>query len=207
MVTVFADQHLCQQSLGGHAAIDRTLWCWRLDDSPLTSPAAIARPADHAHPQLSGDVVEHLGTVFADLMQSATAARTGFVVNIDDDLGPRQMRRQRATVAPYRLGTMRLGVRPGRRRRRRLQPGHLFGHRLLQILDPLLQDFVVEPLGPAAKPIALQPGDQQLQPLDLGQRRAQDQLQRGRIVGQVGGGGEHTGTLDYRCESVPMNLA
>src|ERR1700722_19299068 len=59
MVTVFADQHLCQQSLGGHAAIDRTLWCWRLDDSPLASPTAITWPADHAHPQLSGDVVEH----------------------------------------------------------------------------------------------------------------------------------------------------
>jgi hypothetical protein len=71
----------------------------------------------------------------------------------------------------------------------------------------LLQGLVVEPLGPAAKPIALQPGDQQLQPRDLGQRRAQDQLQRGRIVGPVRGGGEHTGTLDYRCESVPMNLA
>jgi hypothetical protein len=71
----------------------------------------------------------------------------------------------------------------------------------------LLQGLVVEPLGPAAKPIALQASDQQLQPLDLGQRRAQDQLQRCRIVGQVCGGGEHTGTLDYRCESVPVNLA
>jgi len=42
------------------------------------------------------------------------------------------------------------------------------GHRLLQILDPLLQGLVVELLGAAAKPIALQPGDQQLQTLDLG---------------------------------------
>jgi hypothetical protein len=32
-------------------------------------------------------------------MQSATATRAGFVVDIDDDLDPRQMRRQRAAVA------------------------------------------------------------------------------------------------------------
>ena len=58
-----------------------------------------------------------------------------------------------------------------------------------------------------AEAIALQASKLKLQPLDLGQRRAQDQLQRGRIVGQVRGGGEHTGTLDYRCQSVPMNPA
>ena len=68
--------------------------------------------------------------------------------------------------------------------RRRVQPGLLFGHRLFQVLEPLLQRLVVELFRAPAEPVALQAGDQQLQPLDLGQRRAQDQLQRRRIVGQ-----------------------
>jgi hypothetical protein len=207
VVAVLADQHLGQQSLGGQAAINRTLRGWRLNHGPLAHPAAIARPADHAHPQLGGDIVQHLGAVFADPMQSSAATGAGFVVDIDDDLDTRQMPRQRTAVALGRFGgTLRLA----RRRRRggcRLQPGLLLGHRLRQILDPLLQGLVVELFGPAAKPIALQPGDQQLQTLDLGQRRAQDQLQRRRVVGQICGRGEHPNRLNYRYESVLMNLA
>jgi hypothetical protein len=50
---------------------------------------------------------------------------------------------------------------------------------------------VVELLRAAAEPVAPQPGDQQVQPLDLSQGCAQDGLQGSRILGQVCGGGEH----------------
>jgi len=94
-----------------------------------------------------------------------------------------------------------------RRRRNRIQRGRLLGQRLLQLLDPLLEPRVAELFGAAAESIALQGRDHQPQPLDLGQRRAQDLLQRRRIFGQSCGGGEHPGTLNRRCESAPMNLA
>ncbi len=83
----------------------------------------------------------------------------------------------------------------------------LLGQRLLQVLDALLERWVVEPFGAAAKPVALQTRDQQPQSFDLGQCRAQDLLQRRRILGQGCWGDEHAETLDGRCESEPMNPA
>jgi hypothetical protein len=71
----------------------------------------------------------------------------------------------------------------------------------------LLERRVVEPFGAAAKPVALQTRDQQPQSFDLGQCRAQDLLQRRRILGQGCWGDEHAETLDGRCESEPMNPA
>jgi hypothetical protein len=49
--------------------------------------------------------------------------------------------------------------------------------------------------------MALQPGDQLVQPLDLGQCRAQHRLQRRGVVRQRGWGGEHGKTLNRRHES------
>ena len=93
-------------------------------------------------------------------------------------LDPRQMRRQRAAIAFRRLGTRRtlFGFAGAGSRRRRIQPRWLFGHGLFEILAPALHCFVVELFGTAAKSVALQTGDDQPQPLDLGQRRAQDLL-------------------------------
>ena len=68
------------------------------------------------------------------------------------------------------------GGRPGLRLGRRLQRGHLFGHGLFQILARLLHRLVGQLFRPAAEAVALQAGKLQLQPLDLGQRRAQDRL-------------------------------
>src|ERR1700712_3590205 len=62
-------------------------------------------------------------------------------------------------------------------------------------------------LRPAAEAMALQAGKLKLQPLDLSQRRAQDRLQRGGILGQVCGGFEHDSRLNPRCKSGLMNLA
>ena len=124
VVAVFVDQHMRQQRLGRHAAVDRPLRRRRLNDRFLAGPAAIARPADHPDPQLGRDVVQHLGPVFADPMQCTAAARAGLVLDIDHQLDPRQMRRQRAAIAFGRLGARRSVRlrRPGSRRRRTPAP-------------------------------------------------------------------------------------
>ena len=111
MVGVFVDQHMRQQRLGGHAAVDRTLRRRRLHDRLLAGSAAIPRPADHADPQLGRHVVQHLRPVFADDVQRAPATGAGLVVDVDHHLDPRQMRRQCATVAFGRLGARRTRLR------------------------------------------------------------------------------------------------
>jgi hypothetical protein len=211
MIGVFVDQHMRQQRLARHAAVDRSFRCRCLHDRLFTGPAAIARAADHSHPQLGGHIVQHLRLVFADQMQRTAAAGTGLVLDIDHQLDPWQMRRQCAAIAFGRLGARWtrwcFGCGRLRRRRERVQCRGLLRQRLFQLLDPLLERRVVELLGAAAEPVALQAGDHQPQPLDLGQRRAQDLLQRGRVVGQGCGSGEHAPRLLRRYESAPMNPA
>jgi hypothetical protein len=203
MVAVLADQHLRHQRLGRHPGVDRAVGCGGLDDSIFAGAAAVTRPADQPNPELSGDVIQHLSLIFADLMQRAAAADTRFVLDVDDDLDPRQMGGQGTAVALRRLAGGRLGLRFGRR----LQLGHLLGHGLFQVLARLLHRLVGQLLRSAAEAIALQAGKLKLQPLDLGQRRAQDRLQRGGILGQVCGGFEHDSRLNPRCKSGLMNLA
>ncbi len=94
------DQDLRDQRLGRHPAIDRPIRRRRLDDGALAGAAAIARPADHLHPVLRRDDVKHLRPVFADDVQRPAAAGAGLVLDVDHDLDPRQVRRQRAAVAP-----------------------------------------------------------------------------------------------------------
>ena len=194
MISEFVYQHMRQQRLGGHAAIDWTFGRQRLHDRLLAGPAAIPRPADHLDPELGRNVVQHFDPILADRVQRAPATGTCLVFDIDHYLDPRQMRRQRAAVALRRFATAQTGFGIWRSLRwchRRLHPGRLLGQGLFQILKPMLQSLIVQPFGAAAKPVALQAGDHQLQPFNLGQRRAQDQLQGCRIVGQRGWGGEH----------------
>jgi len=104
VVGVFVDQHMRQQRLGGHAAVNRTLRRWRLNNRLLAGSATISRPADHSDPQLGRYVVEHLRLIFADDVQHAPATGAGLVVDVDHHLDPRQMRRQCSTVALGRFG-------------------------------------------------------------------------------------------------------
>ncbi len=165
---------------GGQPA--RTVRRGRLHDSLPATPAAVTRPADHPHPELGRHIIQHLRPVFADDVQSAAATGTGLVVDVHDDLDPRKIRRQRATIALRRFGAGWLagsGIRFRRRIRRwkdRIQPGLLLGHGLLEVLLPLLHRRVIELLRTAAKPVAAQAGELQSQPLNLGQSGAQDQL-------------------------------
>jgi hypothetical protein len=100
MITELGHQHLRQQRLGGHPAGDRPLRRGGLHHSLLAGPAAVAGPADHLHPQLGRDEVEHLAPVLADRVQGPAAAGAALVLDVDQDLDPRQVRRQGAQVAP-----------------------------------------------------------------------------------------------------------
>ena len=110
MVSEFVDQHMRQQRLGGHAAIDRPLGRGRLHDRLLAGPTAIPRPPDYLDPELGRNVVQHLCPVLADRVQGTAATGTRFVFDIDHHLDPRQMRRQRATVALRRFARAQTGI-------------------------------------------------------------------------------------------------
>ena len=152
---------------GGQPA--RTVRRGRLHDSLPATPAAVTRPADHPHPELGRHIIQHLRPVFADDVQRSAATGTGPVVDVHDDLDPRQIRRQRAAIALRRFGALCLvgsgiGFRRWRVRRwqHRVEPGLLFGHGLLEVFLPLLQGGVIELFRTAAEPVAAQAGELQL---------------------------------------------
>jgi hypothetical protein len=175
MVAVLGDQYLRHQRLGRHAAVDWTVGCRGLDDRIFAGATAVTRPADQPNPELSGDIIQHLSLVFADLVQRTAAAGASFVLHVDHDLDPRQIGGQGAAVALRRLAR----GRPGPRLGRHLQRSHLLGHGLFQILARLLHRLVGQLLRSPAEAIALQASKLKPQPLDLGQRRTQDRLQCG----------------------------
>ena len=69
-IGVLGHQHVRQQRLGRHPAGDRPLRGRGLHHRLLAGPAAVARAADHLHPQLGRDDVEHLARVLADHVQA-----------------------------------------------------------------------------------------------------------------------------------------
>ena len=156
VVSIFVDQHVCEQRLGRQAAVDRPFRRGRLHDSAFACPAAIARAADHLNPKLRWNVIKHLGAVLADHMQGRTAAPAGLVGDIDHNLDPRQMFWQRTAIA------LRWLRNPFRGWLRCLDLRRLFGERLLDVLDPLLQCFLAKTFRTAAEAVAQQNRDQHL---------------------------------------------
>jgi hypothetical protein len=98
MVGVFGHQNLGDRSLGRQAALDQSRWRRGLHDTVLASPAGIFGPMGDQHSQLRRHYVESLALGFADPVQLALAAPAGLVVDVDDDLNPRQMPRQRSRL-------------------------------------------------------------------------------------------------------------
>ena len=199
VVPIFADQHMRQQRLGRHAAIDRALRRGRLHHGLLAHPAAVARTADDLHAELGRHMVQHLGTVLADRMQRRATTGARLVGDIDYDLDPGQVCRQCSAVTLWRCGP--------RDWLSRFDLGGLLGQGLLQVFDPFVQGFVAELFRPAAEAVSEQTSNQHLQPRDLGLGFEQQVLQRRRILGQKGLIGGHSATLNHRCESGPMTLA
>jgi hypothetical protein len=103
-------------------------------------------------------------------MQRRTATGTSLVSDINHDLDPWQMVRQRTAIALRRL------CGPLRRWLSRFDLRRLFGKRLLDVLDPLLQRLLAEMFRTAAEAVAQQHRDQHLQTRDLGLRFEQQVL-------------------------------
>jgi hypothetical protein len=146
-VGVLGHQHVREERRGRHPAGDRPLRSRCLHHRFLAGPAAVAGSADHLHPQLGGDEVEHLAPVLADCVQGPAAAGAALVLHVDQDLDPRQVRRQGTQVASADPGRPR-GAVP----RSHLLLGRLGCRRgLLEVLQAKLQLVRVELLRAAAK--------------------------------------------------------
>jgi hypothetical protein len=100
MVRILRHQNLGDRGLGWQAAFDQSRWRRRLHDTVLASPAGIFGSLGEEHPELRRHDVQPLTPVLANPVQLTQAARAGLVVNVDDDLNPRQMRWQRSSVDP-----------------------------------------------------------------------------------------------------------
>jgi hypothetical protein len=103
-------------------------------------------------------------------MQWRAATGTRLVSDIDHNLDPWQMVWQRtAVLLRWFCGSLRRWLS-------RLDLRRLFGERLLDVLDPLLQHLLAETFRAAAEAVAQQHRDQHLQTADLGLRLAQQVL-------------------------------
>jgi hypothetical protein len=166
MIGILGHQHLGDRGLGRQSAFDQPGRDRHLRDAIFAAPAGVFGPPCDEHPELRRHQVQPLALVLADPVQFSLATGTGLVGDIDDDLGPRQMRRQRSPVDPAlvspsspfsgsglvccRIITCRCLLDIFQTKQ------HLpFGQRLrpatkampLQLLDDLPQPFALAPLG------------------------------------------------------------
>ncbi len=123
MVGIFGHQNLCDGGLGRHAALDKMCRCRGLQDAVLASPAGVFRSPGDEYPELRRHHVQPLALVLADPVQLSAAAGTGLVIDVDDDLDPRQMRRQRPQNIAYRTPLTHEETRAGFERRSRSHAG------------------------------------------------------------------------------------
>ena len=110
-------------------------------------------------------------------MQLAGAAAAGFVVDVDDDLDPRQMRRQRSAIGAT------LAISRGAARARALVLLRFAGRcDLFDVFQTQQHLLLGQCLRPAAKAMTLQFLDDLTQTLALTPLGEQHRLQRLRIV-------------------------
>jgi hypothetical protein len=180
VVGIFGHQNLRDGGFGRHAAFDQARRRRGLNDPIFAVPAGIFRAAGDEHPELRRHDVQPLALVLADPVQLALAAAgTGLVVDVDDNLDPRQMRRQRATV-----GTSLLGPRGSVGRSRLIRCRLIACCCLLDVFEAEQHLIFGQCLGPAAKTVPLQFLDDLAQPLAVTPLGEQHRFQRLEIVGQ-----------------------
>ena len=122
--------------------------------------------------------VQPLALVLADPVQLTLAAGAGLAVDIDDDLDPWQMRRQRAAI-----GASLLGPRGSFGRSRLICYRRIARRRLLDVFEAEQHLIFRQRLGPAPKTVPLQLLDDLAQPLTLALLGEQHRFQRLEIVG------------------------
>jgi hypothetical protein len=120
-----------------------------------------------------------LALVLPDPVQLALAAGAGPAVDIDDDLDPWQMRRQRAAV-----GASLLGPRGSLSRSRLICYRRIARRHLFDVFETEQHLVFGQRLGPAAKTVPLHFLDDLAQPLTLALLGEQHRFQRLEIVGQ-----------------------
>ncbi|ANT54836.1 hypothetical protein A6B35_33275 (plasmid) [Mesorhizobium amorphae CCNWGS0123] len=106
VIGILGDQNLGDRRLGWQTAFDQPGGRRSLHDNILAGTTRIFRPAHDDHAQLRRHDIEPLADLFADPMKSVAAARTGMVLDVDDYLDARQMRRQRPPVRPPLCGAL-----------------------------------------------------------------------------------------------------
>jgi hypothetical protein len=160
MVGIFRHQDLGDGGFRRHAAFDQTRGRWGLHDTILAAPAGVFRAAGDEYPELRRYDVQPLALVLADPVQLALAAGAGPAVDIDDDLEPWQMRRQRAAV-----GASLLGPRGSLSRSRLICYRRIARRHLLDIFETEQHLIFGQRLGPAAKTVPLHFFDDLAQPV------------------------------------------
>ena len=100
VIGVLGDDDMGHGRLGRQPALDQPRRRRRLHHAVLAGPTGVLGATHHQHPQLRGHDVQPLGDVLADPVHGAAAARAGLVLDIDDRLDARQVRRQRSAVGP-----------------------------------------------------------------------------------------------------------
>ena len=179
VIAIFGDQHMTEPPGAGPAAVDGQARHRRLRHR-LAAPAGKRRAdvADHLEP--AGDVVQRLGDVLAHLAHRPAAGRTDARRRVHD-IGARQMLRQRTATAPA------LRLRHHGRRRGSLLVWAFARRLCFQLFQRQLQlaDHLPELLRRPAEGLPAQPGDLQLQRLDL-QRLGDQAGPRRRELGRLG---------------------
>jgi hypothetical protein len=94
MIGIFGYQNLGDGGLGRQSAFDQPGRSRRLHDTVFARSAGVFGPPGDENAELRRHHVQPLAPVFADPVQIAPATGARLVVDIDDDLDPRQMRRQ-----------------------------------------------------------------------------------------------------------------
>lgn len=93
MIRIFGHQNLGDRCLRRQSALDQPGRSLRLEDAVLACTTGVFRTAGDDNAELRRHHVQPLALVFTDPVQVALAAGAGLVVDVDDDLDPRQMRR------------------------------------------------------------------------------------------------------------------
>jgi hypothetical protein len=93
MVGIPGHQNLGDSGFGRQTALDRSA-----AQAPGFARHGPRKSGRHIWAELRPHHIQPFTPVLADQLQLALAARTGLVVDVDDDLNPRQMRRQRSPV-------------------------------------------------------------------------------------------------------------
>jgi hypothetical protein len=94
MIGIFGHENLSNGDYGRQAALDQPGRRLGLHDTILAGTTGVFGTPGNHNAELGRHYVQSLAFVFTDPMQFALAAGASLVVDVDDNLDPRQMRRQ-----------------------------------------------------------------------------------------------------------------